>query len=200
LAGNLAALLHRRRLEAAKQGMEGETLASTTGATCDDLAAFLANDTDDARIAELFAGLACVNLHDLDDPQSSREAALPPAFALLKIFFTSERLLHDLKKARLHGLKLDWLQEDRKVRMPREIPARLSSGDVQKAVQLAWQRLRSFGVKLPGRDPPQVAVRPEDGPRWLAALCIPLSPGETARLIRSLSLEAKEQPTAESIA
>ncbi|MGQ0619683.1 MAG: type I-G CRISPR-associated protein Cas8g1/Csx17 [Panacagrimonas sp.] len=188
LAGNLAALLHRRRLEAAKQGAEGETLASTCGASCDDLAAFLANDTDDTRIAELFGGLACVDLRELEDPQGSRDPMLPPAFALLKIFFTSEGLLH--------ALKLDWLPEDRKLRLPAEIPARLAGGDVHAAIRLAWQRLRTFGVKLPGRDPPRATGA--DGPRWLAALCIPLSFAETGRLIRSLNLEAEEQPSTES--
>ncbi len=187
LAGNLAALLHRRRLEAAIQGAEGETLASACGATCDDLAAFLANETDDARIAELFAGLACVDLHDPENPSSSRDPVLPPGFALLKIFFTSERLLH--------ALKLDWLPEDRNVRLPAEIPARLAGGDVHAAVRLAWRRLRTFGVKLPGRDPPHVVGA--DGPRWLATLCIPLAFGEIARLIRSLNLEAEEQPATE---
>ena len=184
LTRNLGALLHRRRLEAAKNNAEGEALASTTGATCDDIADFLASTTDDARIAELLAGLACVGLHRIDAPHSGREPVLPPAFALLKIFFTSERLLHQLK--------LDWLPEDRLVRLPDEMPARLAADDVETAVKLAWQRLRGFGVKLPGRDPPRVIG--VDGPRWLAALCIPLTRDETRLLIQSLRLEAKDQP------
>ena len=184
LTRNLGALLHRRRLEAAENNAEGEALASTTGASCDDIADFLAGTTDDTRIAELLAGLACVDLHRIDAPHSSREPVLPPAFALLKIFFTSERLLHQLK--------LDWLPEDRLVRLPDEMPARLAADDVETAVKLAWQRLRGFGVKLPGRDPPRVIG--VDGPRWLAALCIPLTRDETRRLIQSLRLEAKDQP------
>ena len=101
----------------------------------------------------------------------------------MKIFFTSENLLHTLR--------LDWLPEDRSVRLPAEIPARLASDDVQAAVQLAWQRLSMFGVKLPGREPPQVVG--VDGQRWLAALCIPLTRYDTKRLIQSLNLEPKDQ-------
>lgn len=183
LTRNLGALLHRRRLEAARNNAEGETLASTTGATCDDIADFLAGATDDTRIAELFAGLTCVDLRRIDAPRGSREPFLPLAFALLKIFFTSEKLLHQLK--------LDWLPEDRLIRLPDEMPARLAANDVETAVKLAWQRLRGFGAKLPGRDPPRVIG--VDGPRWLAALCIPLTREETRLLIQSLRLEAKDQ-------
>ena len=55
LAGNLTALLHRRRLEAIALGTDGEALASQTGAIRDDVAAFLDGATDDARIGELLA-------------------------------------------------------------------------------------------------------------------------------------------------
>jgi CRISPR-associated protein Csx17 len=81
---------------------------------------------------------------------------------------------------------LKWLPPDRALRLPAEIPAHLAANDVQAAVKLAWQRLRAIGVKLPGRNPPQVAD--VDGPRWLAALCIPLTFSETGRIIRSLGL------------
>jgi CRISPR-associated protein Csx17 len=183
LIGNLGALLHRRRLEALKNKLEGEVLASSTGATCEDISEFLAGRTDDTRTSELLAGLACVDLHTADAPHSSRHAVLPPAFVLLKIFFTSEKLLHQLK--------LDWLPEEGTIRLPDEMPARLAADDLEAALKLAWQRLRSFGVKLPGRDPPRVIGA--DGRRWLAALCIPLTRDDTRRLIESLRLEAKEQ-------
>lgn len=184
LTGNLGALLHRRRLEAAKHDAEGEVLASSAGATCDDIAEFLAGTTADTPITELLAGLACVDLRQIDAPRGSHEPVLPPAFALLKIFFTSERMLHQLK--------LDWLPEDQSVRLPAEIPARLAADDVEGAVRLAWRRLRTFGVKLPGREPPRVVGA--DGPRWLAALCIPLTHDETRLLLQPLRLEARDQP------
>lgn len=180
LAGNLAALLHRRRLEAIVLGAEGEVLASQTGATREDVSAFLNGATDDVRISELLSGLACVDWSDdaarRINKRTDEEAVLPPAFALLKVFFTPESILRALK----------WLPPDRSFRLPAEIPARLVTNDVQGAVRMAWQRLAALGVKLPGRNPPEVVG--VDGPRWLAALCIPLTFAETARLLRGLDL------------
>ena len=180
LAGNLATLLQRRRLGAIALGGEGEVLASQTGATRDDVGAFLDSATDDSRIGELLGGLACVDWSDSESPRADEradeDAALPPAFTLLKVFFTSESVLRALK----------CLPPDRSFRLPAEIPARLAANDAQAAVRIAWQRLRAIGVELPGRNPPQVAG--VDGQRWLAALCIPLTYAETARLLRGLDL------------
>ena len=179
LAGNLAALLHRRRLEAIALGAEGEVLASQIGATRDDVAVFLDGATDDARIGELLGGLACVDWSGVEPPRTNKrveEAVLPPAFTLLKVFFTPESVLRALK----------WLPPDRALRLPAEIPARLAASDVQAAIELTWQRLRAIGAKLPGRNPPHVTG--VDGPRWLAALCIPLTFAETGRMLRGLDL------------
>jgi CRISPR-associated protein Csx17 len=188
LTGNVAALLHRRRLEAIALGAEGEVLASQTGATRDDVAAFLDSATDDGRISELLGGLACVDLKNVEPPQANRraydETVLPPAFVLLKVFFTPESDLRALK----------WLPPDRALRLPAEIPARLAANDVQAAVCIAWQRLHALDVRLPGRNPPQI-TRVDDGTRWLAALCVPLTYVETARLLRGLDLGPESNPT-----
>lgn len=187
LTHNLAALLHRRRLAVEQLGAAGEVLSSTFGATRADVAAFLDRRTDDARTAEVLAGLACVDLRNFDPPRGYPDAALPPAFALLKIFFTPESILR----------RLGWLPDDRSLRLPAEIPARLGANDVSTAVRIAWQRLRALGVKLPGRDPPQAVVA--DGPRWLAALCIPLAHHETRRLLVELQLDPESTPAAEPL-
>lgn len=184
LTNNVAALLHRRRLEAELVGTAGELLASATGATCADVLAFIDGETDDIRINELFSGLACVDLTGFPAPEGRTAAVLPLAFALLKVLFTPESTLRALK----------WLAPDRTLRLPAEIPARLASDNVEVAVRIAWQRLRALGVKLPGRDPPHIVAT--DGPRWLAALCIPLTFAETGRLLRGLDLapEATSEP------
>lgn len=189
LAGNLVALLYRRRLQAIALGGEGEVLASQMGATRDDVAAFLDGATDDKRIGELLGGLACVDWSGAEPPTADRQAddetVLPPSFALLKVFFTPESFLRALK----------WLPTDRSFRLPAEIPAHLAANDAQAAVRIAWQRLRALGLKLPGRSPPQVSG--VDGARWLAALSIPLTYVETARLLRGLDLspESESDPT-----
>lgn len=182
LTGNLAALLQRRRLEAIAIGMEGEVLASQTGATRGDVAAFLDNATDDVRIGELLGGLACVDWSNAEPPQADRnadlESVLPPAFTLLKVFFTPESVLKALK----------WLPPDRSVRLSADVVARLAADDLHAAVRIVWQRLRALGAKLPSRNPPQIMGVRGTGPRWLAALCIPLTYVETGRLLRGLDL------------
>jgi CRISPR-associated protein Csx17 len=182
LTRNLAAVLHRRRLEAVRLNAEGELLRSRTGATLADVRLFLDGQTDDRRIAELLPGLACTDLSQLALPEALLEVVPPlAAYALLKPFFTSESLLRAIK---IDGR--EWLPPDRNLRLPAEIPARLASGDIGNALENAWRRLRALGVKLPGRKPPRVAG--VDGPRLLAALMIPLTFAETARLLRWLNL------------
>ncbi|MFM9888611.1 MAG: type I-U CRISPR-associated protein Csx17 [Burkholderiales bacterium] len=186
LIKNLAAVLHRRRLESIALGAEGEVLASQTGATCEDVAAFLSGATDDTRIGELLGGLACVDWSDAKlvrtENRTDEETVLPPAFSLLKVFFISESMLRGLK----------WLPPDRSFRLPAEIPARLAANDAQGSMGIAWQRLRALGVKLPSRNPLHVAG--VDGSRWLAALCIPLTYAESARLLRGLDLTPESAP------
>ncbi len=192
---NLAAVLHRRRLEAARIHAEGEVLRSRTGATLDDVQRFFDRQIDDRRIAELLAGLACVELGEALPPQASENTVPLPAYALLKPFFTSESLLHAIE---IDGRR--WLPPDCSLQLPAEIPTRLASGDVAAALRLAWQRLRVLGVKLPGRQPPCAAGL--DAPRLLAALMIPLTYAETARLLRWLNLapetELLSEPTVQN--
>ncbi len=182
LIGNLAALLHRRRLESISLGLEGDVMASRAGATRADVAAFLEGNTDDRRIDELLGGLVCVDWSECEQSTAGHEtqmaSALPPMFALLKVFFTPESVLR----------ALGWLPPGRTLRLPAEIPARLAADDVEGAGRLAWQRLRALGVELPGRVPPQVPCATGTGARWLAGLCIPLSFSETAQLLRGLDL------------
>lgn len=189
---NLAAVLHRRRLEAVRLNVEGELLRSRTGATLADIRSFLRGETDDRRIAELLGGLACADLENVASPEASEVATPLPSFALLKPFFTPESLL---RKIRINGR--EWLPPDRSLRLAAEIPARLASGDVNAALKIAWQRLRALGVKLPGREPPSAAGL--DGPRLLAALIVPLTFSETARLLRGLDLTPESESSEKSL-
>lgn len=190
LERNLTQLLHRRRMEAARLNAEGSLLRSGTSATLDDVRHFLDRNTDDRRIAELTLGLACVDLRTLDALESEDPIAVPPAYALLRPFFTAESVLRSV----------DWLPPDRTLRLPAEIPARLAADDVAAALRMAWQRLRALGIELPGREPPLAAGL--SGIRLLCALMIPLTYRETGRLLRWLSLvpERDEAPDSELLA
>lgn len=179
LERNLFQVLHQRRLEAARMGAENETLHSWTGAGLGDIWKFLFHRTDDQRLGELLCGLACANLERLTPPQKISRAAVLPAFAVLKPFFTSESML---RRALVH--ERIWLPADHSLGLPPEIPARLVAGDIHAALALAWRRLRAVGVRLPGSDPPNaVGV---SGPRLLAALMVPLTIVETSRVLEWL--------------
>lgn len=184
IARNLASMLHRRQFAAVAGGAEGELLRGRCGAGLADIVDFLDGRTDDRRIAELAAGLACVGKMPVLRPSGERRAWAPPAaYALLKPFFTPESTLR-----RLDG----WLSEDRQLRLSAEIPARLAANDVPAALRMAWWRLRTLGKKLPGREPPSpVGI---SGARLLAALVIPLADTETHSLLRWLDLESTDEP------
>jgi len=187
LARNLAAIVHRRRLLALELANEGDFLASRTGATMTDVMQFLDGTTDDGRIAELLAGLVCVDLSKLEAPRNNDAVRLPPGYALLKPLLAPESLLR----------YLGWLPADRNLRLPAEITARLAAGDVRTAVNLAWQRLRAIGVKLPGGSPPHAIGL--DGARLLAALMVPLTMLETRRVLDELGLTPSAPETASGL-
>lgn len=181
IEANLAAVLHQRCLQAQRLAAEGQLLASATGAALIDVQRFLNGETDDRRISELLAGLVCV---DLAGGEAARDDSAPlPAYGLLKVLFTPESALHSV----------GWLPPDRRMQLPSEVAARLIADDVDGALAIAWQRLRALGLRMPGHRPPQaIAV---SGPRLLAALTIPLTPGETGRLLGWLNL----MPETESV-
>lgn len=181
---NLAAILHRRGLEARRLGAEGDLLWSTCGAGLVDVQRFLQKETDDRRIAELLAGLACADLEAVEP--TSNDAWPLPAYAFLKVLFTPESTLRRLR----------WLPPDRTLRLPAEVTGRLTAGDVDGALALAWQRLRALGTTMPGSRPPQAIGI--DGPRLLAALVIPLTVADTSRLLRWLELTPQTDAVTET--
>lgn len=180
LVGNLLRVLDRRLLDV-QSGDRGDK--PLTGLPAADLAAvlaFLRGETDDERIAGLLAGLVNVKLPQ-HLPKREIPSDQPPAvFGLLKPLFTPDAILQ----------KLGLLPSDGHLPLPREVVTLLKTGNheqVIRAIGIAWRRLRIAGLKLPShpRQPPDfVGI---DSSRLVAALMIPLSIGDLARVCQTFT-------------
>lgn len=193
LCRNLAAVLTRRVMDAGRTGLDALPLDSCSPASLNDVATFLAGETDDHRLEELLWGLLLIDgrkdwrehLEQLTKPLE-RPLLLPGAYALLKLLFPPR--------------KLSWPAgtEGVTVKPKPEILGRLRAGDVNGACEIATRRLRASGfVPMPG--PPSGGTRREikfspcvDAVRLAAALLLPVS--ETTRLARLALRPQAEEP------
>lgn len=175
LVDNLLRVLNRRLLDAQRNGEEGKPLGGLPAADIAAVMAFLQGETDDGRIAGLLAGLINVKL-----PQHLIERNItpdqPPAvFSLMKPLFTPDAKLQ----------KLGLLPSDGHLSLPLEVVTLLKSSNreqANRAIALAWRRLRITGLKLPThpRQPPaSIGI---DSARLAAALMMPLATGDIARI------------------
>lgn len=180
----LRRLLDRRLLVAEKLEMEDKPLGGPAGATLDDVAAFLQNDSMDRRITELLPGLSLCSIPEEDD-HSSGDGSLPAAFALLKLCFTPDSIL----RSRSLGV----LCYDESLPVPPGVLAQLASGHKpERAVLTAWRRLHASGLNpvfSPEALPSLAGLSP---PRAAAALLIPLRYGAYGRLARSVLKKAND--------
>jgi CRISPR-associated protein Csx17 len=185
LANVLPTLLARRLWLAEQFGMDGKPLESPAGAMLDDLAAFLRDDSMDARIATLLPGLAlCAIPQDID--RNGGEAALPAAFALMKLTMTPGRTLH----------ALDVLATGQNLPVPAGMLAQLVAGNhSNRAIAAAWRRLRASGLPPRFTSDALPTLAGIDPKRAAAALLIPLRFGATATLTRSVL----KQPETETV-
>jgi CRISPR-associated protein Csx17 len=176
LADSLPALLSRRLWLAEQFGMNDKPLESPAGATLDDLAAFLRGDSMDTHIASLLPGLVLCDVPK-DINRNSGEAALPAAFALMKLTMAPEHTLHSL----------DALAAGQSLPVPGGMLAQLIVGNHgNRAVAGAWRRLRASGLAprfTPDALPTLAGIDPK---RAAAALLVPLRFGSTAVLARSM--------------
>lgn len=176
LVDTLPTWLERRLWLADRLTMPDKPLDSPAGATLDDIAAFLRDDSMDMRIAALLPGLALCDIpQDID--RSGGNGVVPAAFALMKLALTPERTLRSL----------DVLAEGQRLPVPAGMLAQLSAGNHgNRAVTSAWRRLRASGLSplfTPGALPMLTGIDPG---RAAAALLIPLRFGATAALARSV--------------
>lgn len=163
IENNLVHVLERRLLEADCN----EKIDPWMGRCPADLsavAAFLGRMTDDRRIAELVAGLACCHMPDYL-PRRDQDAGgsfLPAAYALMKPLFTSNAQLHEL------GV----LRDDQHLPLPTAIPRLLRADRTGDALRLARQRRRASGLPDAGW---RISEANISGPRLLAALMLPMT-------------------------
>jgi CRISPR-associated protein Csx17 len=174
LSETLMALLERRLWLAERFEMKDKPLDSTAGATLEDISAFLRNDRMDARIAALLPGLCLCDIPQ-DVEQSAGEGTPPAAFSLLKLTLTPDRVLRNLGR----------LSEQEHLPIPAGMVAQLASGNHDdRAVEIAWRRLRGSGLASAFALDTLPELRGIDPLRAAAALLIPLRYGATAALAR----------------
>lgn len=175
LVGNLLRVLDRRLLDAQRSDGEDKPLSGLPAADLTAVMAFLRGETDDGRVASLLAGLVNVKLPQ-HLPKREMTPDQPPAvFGLLKPLFTPDTILH----------KLGLLPTGEQLILPREIITLLKTGNrdqINRAIEIAWRRLRTAGLKLPShpRQPPDFVGT--NSSRLAAALMIPITMGALARI------------------
>jgi len=176
LTDTLCALLAHRLWLAEKLVMRDKPLASPSGATLEDINAFLRDGNMDERIAALMPGLALCDIpHDAE--HSSGTGVVPAAFALLKLCLTPDRILHSLKL----------LPEGDRLPVAQGMLAQLASGNQgNRAVTAAWRRLRASGLAPIFSQNALPSLNGIGTRRAAAALLIPLRYGATAALARSV--------------
>lgn len=165
LSDNLAAVLHRRSIEARAAGASHPALSS---ARCASLAAvdlFLRGEIDDDQIESLLRGLMLIKWRRSAAEKLRKSELVPPtlprAYALLKLLFLPEGRL---------ALRRD--NEELIIRHEPSIVPLLRAGRIPEALEVAERRLRSSGL-VPLTS--QFHFPPEKGTRLAAALLVPIS-------------------------
>lgn len=144
LVSNMIAVLERRLVEAGMRGLEDKPLVGASAVRLADIAVFLSGDFDDARCAELLAGLVWARPAYLPRARGTAdESAIPFAYAALKPIITSNAALHSIGA----------VPEATRLPVPPGLIARLRAGGgscdgraTDSAVRLAFARARASGL------------------------------------------------------
>src|SRR5262245_56216490 len=165
LTDNLAAVLHRRSIDARAANASHPALASRRYASLVAIDAFLHGATDDERLEALLYGLVLLNWSQRSARFLHTSSLVPPtlprAYALLKLLF-----LPDGK------LKLHALTDAVTIRHEPAIVPLLRAGRVTEALDVADRRLRTCGL-MPFTC--QFHVSQDVGVRLAASLLIPIA-------------------------
>jgi CRISPR-associated protein Csx17 len=173
LERNFIQVLERRLLFATQRNLAGGPF---DGRAPDDLAsvlAFLAGETDDAKISALAQGLAWAEPPNFIRTEPAEPRPLPLAYALMKPFFAPVEALRELGA----------LREGGGLPIPPGLLSRLHAGDVGAAVALACRRARGSGLPVTF-EPAAEHVASIDGPRLLASLLIPIRAMDVKRALQ----------------
>lgn len=179
---NLAATLHRRLLGMQQGEFPDKPLQMARTAPLGDVAAWLAGELDESRLAVLLPGLMLVRIPGGTHP-APREAPLPAAYRLLKPLFCTHEQLH----------RADILPPERTLPLKADLLRRLQADDVAGALELARRRRRAAGI---GTGYKQIAPGITEGRRLLAALMVPISDGALKALLPTNTTEAESNENA----
>lgn len=173
LTDNLAAVLHRRSIDARSSGSSHPALSGKRQASLAAVAAFLRGLTDDARLEELLRGLTLINWTAAGERQARHfgyaPSTLPRAYALLKLLFLPDG-----------RFEIKGQREPVVIRHEPSIIPLLRAGRIDEALEIASRRLRSSGLV---RMTNQFRFPTEEGARLAASLLIPID----ARAINALA-------------
>ena len=172
LVRDTALVLERRLIEAQRHSFTNHEKAELPlrgwrAAPLAAVAAFLAGQTDDARIAALAVGLAWCRAGRHATNPGTREEALPFAYAALKPLFAPE------------GVGPTEVNEKKRID-PLPLVRLIRAGRVGDAIRHA--QIVAQGAGLPAPFVKREPAAPLDPDRLTAALLFPIAPGAHARL------------------
>ena len=167
---NMLAVLERRCLEGQMNGMKYPPLDSAYSAQLDDVAAFLNDEVDVRRVADLVLPLSFVRYQHRPENKDSQHRKpfeapvdLPAAYAVMKL-----TLLPGKFACPEFGVA-----EGVDIAMEPSMLAMLRAGRVSEAYRVAYRRLRASGLR-PLSDEPGIGDKSEQGRCLAAALLFPL--------------------------
>jgi CRISPR-associated protein Csx17 len=169
LSRNLAAVLERRMLDAARLGGPTTPLEAKISASLSDVTQFLAGEIDDRLLEELLWGLMLINhQRKWEGPQATKDSGrpLPRAYALLKLLFLPAKPEKQALLSKTTG---------KPVTPEPGILVRLRANELPAACQIASRRLRASGYVPMASDSQNPAdFQGSDPARLSAALLIPV--------------------------
>lgn len=175
LERNLAAMAWRRIIDAEHAELKDKPFSGHLGATMKDIEALISGRTNNRKIEALMHGMVWAKLpKKLSAPgEISGAGAVPAAYNILKPFFTSDSALK----------RVQIIAEDNSLPFPREAISLLKAGNIDRALEIAWRRLRTAGAKIPSYPLAPPAGPAIEGSKLLAALLIPISLNDLTTLL-----------------